>query len=209
MGPIRPGASVLVHSAAGGVGVAAIQLARLYDCSVFGTASADKHDFLREQGCHHCFTYDDWQAGVRGVVGDAGIDVVLDPLGGRSWTESYDLLGPCGRMICFGASMNASKRRSLLRVMRFFAQMPKFRPLELMNDNKQVGGFNLRRLFDHPSIIRPQMEALLAMFERGEIKPHVDRSFSFEEAAQAHLWLHERKAKGKVVLVSQPATATV
>ncbi|MEM7677055.1 MAG: medium chain dehydrogenase/reductase family protein [Myxococcota bacterium] len=205
MGPLRDNSRVLVHSAAGGVGVAAIQLAKLKNCTVFGTASPSKHEFLQEIGCDHAFSYSDWHDGIRNVVKDAGVDIILDPVGGRSWSDSYDLLGPCGRMVCFGASMNASKRRNLMQILKFFAQIPQFKPLHLMNDNRQVGGFNLRRLFDHPSIIRPQMEALIDMFERGEVAPHVDRTFAFNEAAKAHMWLHDRKARGKVILMAVPA----
>lgn len=204
MGPLRSESKVLIHSAAGGVGVASIQLAKRNGCTVFGTASPDKHDFLREVGCDHPFGYDDWSDGVRRIVEDAGIDVVLDPVGGRSWSQSYDLLGPCGRLVCFGASMNGSKRRNLMQVLRFFSQMPHFKPLRLMDDNRQVGGFNLRRLFDHPSIIRSQMKTLLKLFEQGEIAPRIDRIFTFDEAAKAHMWLHDRKARGKVILTAAP-----
>jgi NADPH:quinone reductase-like Zn-dependent oxidoreductase len=74
-------------------------------------------------------------------------------------------------------------------------------PLTLMNDNKTISGVNMGHLFDRLDLLRPQFDALVAMYERGEIKPYIDRSFPFAEAAAAHQYLHDRKAKGKVLLV--------
>ena len=73
--------------------------------------------------------------------------------------------------------------------------------MKLMNDNKTVSGINMGHLFDHLELLRPQIESLVKMYQRGEIKPHVDRTFTFDEAAAAHHYLHDRKAKGKVLLV--------
>jgi NADPH:quinone reductase-like Zn-dependent oxidoreductase len=75
-----------------------------------------------------------------------------------------------------------------------------FHPIALMNDNKTVGGTNMGHLFDRLDLLRPQLDQLVAMYERGQIKPYVDRTFSFAEAPAAHHYLHDRKAKGKVLL---------
>jgi NADPH:quinone reductase-like Zn-dependent oxidoreductase len=80
-------------------------------------------------------------------------------------------------------------------------RVKKWSPLTLMNDNKTVTGVNLGHLFGHPEILGPQLQALIALYEAGQIRPHVDRSFRFEEAAAAHHYIHDRKAVGKVVLV--------
>ena len=201
LGTLPQGSTVLVHSAAGGVGVAAIQLARTRGCRILGTASPSKHEFLRSQGCDHPLDYVDWPSRVRQLVKRDGVQLVIDSVGGRSWTDSYDILAPGGRLVCLGASTNVTgTRRSLVAVARFFSTMPRFSPLKLMNDNKQVSGFNMRRQFEHVEVFRPELAALLALYESGQIKPHVDRSFSLEAVAAAHHWLHERKAKGKVLL---------
>jgi NADPH:quinone reductase-like Zn-dependent oxidoreductase len=201
LGVLREGATILVHSAAGGVGIAAIQLARTRGCRILGTASPSKHEFLRGQGCAHPLAYDAWPAQVSQLVGAAGVDLVIDAIGGSSWRDSYDVLAPGGRLVCLGASVNVTgTRRSLLAVARFFSTMPRFTPLALMNDNKQVAGFNMRRMFDRFEIFRPQLDALIALYESGQLRPHVDRSFSFEQVDAAHRWLHERKAKGKIIL---------
>jgi NADPH:quinone reductase-like Zn-dependent oxidoreductase len=201
LGTLREGATVLVHSAAGGVGVAAIQLACTRGCRVLGTASPSKHEFLRGQGCAHPLAYDGWPAQVRSLVGTHGVDLVIDAIGGSSWKASYDVLAPGGRLVCLGASVNvAGTRRSLLAVVRFFSTMPRFTPLGLMNDNKQIAGFNLRRMFDRFEIFRPQLDALIALYSAGQLRPCIDRSFAFDEVDSAHRWLHDRKAKGKVIL---------
>lgn len=202
-GSLRPGMSVLIHSAAGGVGLAAIQLCKSVGCVVFGTASPGKHEFLRQQGCQHPLDPgSDWPAAVRRLVGERGLDLALDPVGGRSFRTSYDLLGPTGRLVMFGASsMSPGKARSLWTAARQLVATPRFGAIALMNDNKTVSGVNMGHLFDRLDILRPQFEALLQMYERGEIKPHIDRTFRFAEAAAAHHYLHDRKAKGKVLLV--------
>jgi NADPH:quinone reductase-like Zn-dependent oxidoreductase len=199
---VRPGSRVLIHSAAGGVGLAAIQLAR--DCELFGTASPSKHAWLKEQGVRHTLdSGGDVAAQVRAIVGPRGkLDVVLDPVGGRSWSEGYALLGAGGHLIAFGFSGGVpGKRRSLLRMLRRFLEVPRFSPLRLMSGNKTVSGVNLAHLFGRMDVLGPQMVELLRLWESGLIKPHVDRTFRFEHAAEAHHYLHSRQAKGKVLLV--------
>ena len=202
-GALRPGSRVLIHSAAGGVGLAAIELAKTRDCVIFGTASPSKHAFLREQGCQHPIdSGGDYVAAVRAVTGDAGVDLILDPVGGKSWGEGYDLLGPCGRLVAFGLSAASSgKKRSLLHAALQVLQVRKFNPMKLMDDNKTVSGTNMGHLFSRLDLLRPQFEALLELQAQGKIHPRVDRSFPFAEAPAAHHYIHDRKAIGKVVLV--------
>jgi synaptic vesicle membrane protein VAT-1 len=202
-GNLRPRSRVLIHSAAGGVGIAAIQLARTRDCVIFGTASASKHDFLREQGVQHPIdSRGDVAAQVRAILGkDGGLDLVLDPVGGRSWTEGYELLDSGGRLVAFGLSSAASgKTRNLLHAAAQFLRIKKYSPMKLMNDNKEVAGCNMGHLFQRLDLLQPQIETLIALYTQGKIKPHVDRAFPFAEAAAAHHYLHDRKAKGKVLL---------
>jgi NADPH:quinone reductase-like Zn-dependent oxidoreductase len=202
-GTLRPESSVLIHSAAGGVGVAAIQIAKTRGCTIFGTASPSKHDFLRSQGVAHPIDSNgDYAAAVRSVVGDRGLDLILDPVGGKSWSVGYDLLGPCGRLVAFGLSAASSgETRNLLHAVAQVLRVKRFNPMKMMGDNKTVSGTNMGHLFGRPDLLRPQFEALLKMYEAGQIKPHVDRSFRFDEAAAAHHFIHERKAVGKVLLV--------
>jgi NADPH:quinone reductase-like Zn-dependent oxidoreductase len=201
-GPIRPGSTVLIHSAAGGIGLAAIDLALACGCIIIGTSSRSKHAFLRARGVQHPIAYGDYAHAVRQIVGERGVDLVLDSIGGSAWRENYALLGEAGRLVCFGASAAAAgKTRRLAALAGLLLKMPWWNPIKLMNDNKTISGVNMGRLFHRPDLLRPQFESLIAMYGRGELRPHVDRTFSFDSAAAAHHWLHDRKAVGKVLLV--------
>ncbi|MDB4943865.1 MAG: Synaptic vesicle rane protein [Labilithrix sp.] len=202
-GNLRRGSRVLLHSAAGGVGLAAIQLARSRGCEIFGIASSSKHDFIREQGCQHPIASEaDYVAEVKRLTGGRGVDLVLDPVGGKSWTEGFDLLAPAGRLVAFGFSAAATgKSRSILHAAAQFVKVKKWSPMKLMDQNKTVQGVNMGHLFGELDMLQEQFLALIALYEAGAIKPHVDRTFRFSEAAQAHHHLHDRKAKGKVLLV--------
>ena len=202
-GHLRPNSSVLILSAAGGVGLAAIQLAKTRDCVIFGSASPSKHAFLKEQGCQHPLDSSrDFSEQVRAITGGKGIDLILDPVGGQSWTKAYELLAPCGRLVAFGLSAAArGNQRSLLRAVRQLLSVKKWSPMQMMDDNKTISGTNMGHLFEHSELLEPQFSDLLSMYQKGQLEPHVDRSFPFSEAAAAHQYIHDRKAKGKVLLV--------
>jgi NADPH:quinone reductase-like Zn-dependent oxidoreductase len=192
-----------VHSAAGGVGLAAIELARTRDCEVFGIASRSKHDFLRERGCQHPIDSDaDYVAAVKEATGGKGVDLVLDAVGGKSWSDGYAVLAPAGRLVAFGMSAAASgTERNLVHAVMQLLRIKRYSPRQLMDDNKTISGCNMGHLFGELAMLAEQFEALVGLFEAGQIKPHVDRTFRFSEAAAAHQYLHDRKAKGKVLLV--------
>ncbi|MBW2529293.1 MAG: zinc-binding dehydrogenase [Deltaproteobacteria bacterium] len=202
---LRPGDRVLVHMAAGGVGVAVLQLCRTVDdVEIFGTASPGKHDFLRELGCDHPIDYRslDYAEEVRRLTDGRGVDLVLDPLGGRDWKKGYQLLRPAGRLVAFGfANMASGSRRSLLHVARQAVGIPLFTPMQLMNDNRTIAGVNLGHLWKEAAMLREEMDALLELFEAGRIEPHIDSTFPFEQAAEAHQRIESRANVGKVVLV--------
>jgi NADPH:quinone reductase-like Zn-dependent oxidoreductase len=202
-GNLRRGSTVLIHSAAGGVGLAAIQIAKTRGCEILGVASASKHAFLREQGCQHPLDASgDYAAQARAIVGDKGVDLILDAVGGRSWTEGYQLLAPCGRLVAFGLSAaSAGNQRHLLHALRQLLSVKKWSPMKLMDDNKTISGTNLGLLFVRPDLISPQLVALMEMYQNRELAPHVDRTFPFNEAPAAHQYIHDRKSKGKVLLV--------
>ena len=202
-GTVRPRSRVLIHSAAGGVGLAAIELAQTRDCEIFGTASPSKHEFLRKKGVQHCIDSSaDYVRAVRAIVGEKGLDLILDAVGGKSWSEGYDLLGPCGRLVAFGMSSAASgNKRNLVHAALQLVRVRSFSPMKLMDENKTIGGTNMGHLFSRLDLLRPQFEALLALYEEGKIHPHVDKTFSFDEAPAAHQYIHDRKAIGKVLVV--------
>lgn len=198
----RAGEAVLVHAAAGGVGLAVAQLGRILNLRVIGLASTPKHEVLREYGVEPLDARDPhWWEAVRRLA-PRGVDIVLDGVGGRSWRRGYALLAPAGRLVLYGVSdLIGGPGRNLLRVVWHLIRFPRFGPLALMNDNRTVAGVNLGHLTQARELMLPQLAALRAYAEAGRIRPRVDRSFRFSEAAAAHRYLHERKNIGKVVLV--------
>ena len=113
MAALNPGETVLVHNAGGGVGIAATQLARLRRATVIGTASAFKHAALRTFGVEHAIDYRHANVAdeVKKLTRGRGVDVILDPIGGRSFTDSYRMLAPLGRLVIFGLSAAAQRER--------------------------------------------------------------------------------------------------
>jgi NADPH:quinone reductase-like Zn-dependent oxidoreductase len=205
MGSLAPGDTVLVHSAGGGVGIAATQLARHIGARVIGTASAGKHASLKELGVDACIDYrtEDFEKRVQELTGQRGVELAIDAVGGDSFNKSYRSLSPTGRLGMFGMSAAATgKRRSLFGLLGAAVRMPwfHFTPLRLMDSNKAVFGVNVGHLWDETDRIVGWMEALLELFAGGSVDPVVDRSFPFAEAAAAHHYIQDRKNFGKVLL---------
>src|SRR5262245_15778767 len=197
----RRGETVLVHAAAGGVGLAVAELSRIYGLRVIGLASRGKHDMLRGYGVEPIDARDPrWAEQVHHMM-PHGVDIVLDAIGGDSWRQGYDLLAPMGRLVCYGASeLSTGRGRTLLRTVWKALRWPRFSPIRLMSQNRAVMGVNLGNLWDAAHIIRPQVETLLRYATDGSIKPRVDRAFPFDRAAEAHRYIQERRNIGKVLL---------
>jgi NADPH:quinone reductase-like Zn-dependent oxidoreductase len=201
---LQPGETVLVHACAGGVGMAALQICHHFGASVIGTSSAPKHDRLREMGVAHCIDYrsQDFEAEVMRITEGRGVDVVLDAVGGKSFAKSYRVLADLGRLVCFGASSFApGTKRNLVVALRGLLANPSFKPFHLMFKNRGVFGFNLGRLWNRGGETATMMETVLDLVADGSFKTVVDRAFPFEQAADAHQYIQDRKNFGKVVLV--------
>jgi synaptic vesicle membrane protein VAT-1 len=112
MGGLKPNETVLIHSAGGGVGIAATQLAKHIGAKVIGTASTAKHGELRALGVDHLIDYrtEDFEARAREITGGRGVELLLDPIGGDSLKKGYRLLAPTGRLAVFGASSAATSK---------------------------------------------------------------------------------------------------
>lgn len=201
---VRPGERVLVHMAAGGVGTAVLQLCRTVDdLEVFGTASAAKHDVLKAEGCAHPIDYHatDYAAEVGRLTGGEGVDIVLDPLGGHDWRKGLRLLRPCGRLVAYGfANLASGQRRRPARLVSQVAGIPLLTPLGLMNHNRTISGVNVGHLWGQIAVLREELQAVLALWDQGSVKPLIDRTYTFTEAATAHRRILQHQNTGKVVL---------
>ena len=205
MGSLKAGERVLVHSAGGGVGIAAIQLAKHLGAEVIGTASAWKHDALREMGVDKLIDYrtEDFETRVLEMTKGRGVELILDAVGGKSFKKGMRILSPTGRLGMFGMSSAATgKKRSWISFLKAILTMPlfEFNPGALINDNKGVFGVNMGHMWSEVDRLSLWTEELLLLYQQGAIKPHIDRVFSFQEAAQAHHYIQDRKNFGKVLL---------
>lgn len=202
---IRPAERVLVHMAAGGVGIAVLQLcATVGGVTTFGTASAAKHEVLRAEGCTHPIDYRsvDYVREVRRLTGGEGVDIVLDPLGGGDWKKGMSLLRPVGRLVAYGfANLATGERRNLISMARQALGVPVLTPLGLMNANRSISGVNIGHLWGQAAMLRDELDALLALWRSGQIRPRIDAVFPFASAVEAHRRITERRNVGKVVLV--------
>lgn len=204
LGNLHAGERLLVHAAAGGVGLAALQIARWRGAEVIGTASASKHARLRELGCAHVIDYtsQDFEAEVARITGGTGVEMVIDAVGGASFGKSYRSLAPLGRLFLFGASSFApGKTRNLLAAARGFFALPTFKPMPLMDKNRGVFGVNLGHLWEQAPLLSAMSREIVAHFDAGTFVPHVDSTFPFARVADAHARLQDRGNVGKVVLV--------
>jgi NADPH:quinone reductase-like Zn-dependent oxidoreductase len=196
---LTPDARVLVHGAAGGTGIAATQIAKRHGAEVWGTASAPKHGAIRGLGVDHAIDYRarGWEDGL------PKFDVVLDPIGGRNWRTSYDLLRPGGRTINYGASAVVKDgRRSPVGFLKSAARMPRTNLVKQMFASKCVMGLSMFDLWEDRGSFTPWLEPLLELIEDGTIAPVIDTTFGFDRAPDAHRRLTDRQNIGKVVLTS-------
>jgi len=170
---------VLVHAGSGGVGCAAIQLAKRLGARVLATASSDeKRAFAREVGADDAVGYDELD-GVK-------VDVVLDPVGGEVFARSLPLLNPLGSIVAIGYAGGSWEPVD---------------PTLLVGRSIGVHGVYLGRLLKlEPEFVRGCAEELLAMWSRGEIEPVVGSRFALADAADAHALIESRLHVGKVVL---------
>ena len=204
MGSLHAGESVLIHNAGGGVGLAAIDIAKKIGAITYGTASPGKHEFLRERGLDHPIDYrtQDWLPVLQQLTDGRGVDLVIDPIGGSHWRKSYAALRHTGRLGMFGVSTaSANGLKGKLKLIKAAAQMPRFHPLGLLNKNRGVFGLNLGHMWHEPEKVATWMEAILAGVNEGWVRPHVDKAFPFAQIGDAHSYMEARKNIGKVVLV--------
>jgi NADPH:quinone reductase-like Zn-dependent oxidoreductase len=204
MGGLKKDEAVLIHNAGGGVGLAALDIAKHIGATTYGTASTAKHEFLKRRGLDHAIDYrkQDWLPVLKELTSNRGVELAIDPLGGSSWKKSYRALRATGRMGVFGMSTaSASGIRGKLRALKAVMQTPRFNPLGLMSRNKGVFGLNLGHLWGEGDKVASWMKEILRGIDEDWIQPHIDRAFPFDQIAEAHRYIEARKNIGKVVLV--------
>ena len=201
---LHPGDHVLVQAAAGGVGMALVQLAKHRGCIVYGTAgSEEKLEFLRELGVDHPINYreHDFAEVVSEMRGDDGLDVVFDSIGGSSVKKGLELLSGGGRIVCFGAAQMAGKRANIFRTVKMASSFGFPHPIGLMMTSRAVIGVNMLRIAEQrPMVLKRCLDEVVRLVGEGVLVPRVGGTFPVSQIAEAHEYLGLRKSIGKVVV---------
>ncbi len=202
-GNLKEGRRVLIHGVAGGVGIAATQISKIYGATIFGTASAAKHEAVRREGVDHPIDCraEDFEAVVRKITGGRGVHIALDPIGGAHFAKSYRSLAVGGKLIIYGFSAAApGKSRQMMSLLWHWLRTPSFSAFDMMAQNRGVIGLHLGRMTDEVEVLRAGLEKIVGWWTQGRIRPVVGASFPAEEAGKAHAFIQERGNTGKVVL---------
>lgn len=190
-GRLREGDTVLVHGAAGGVGTAAVQLARAWGARVVAVVSSEaRAEVAREAGAHEVVLADGFREAVADLTGGRGVDLVVDPVGGDRFTDSLRSLAPGGRLLVIGFTAGS---------------IPEVRVNRLLLTNVSVVGVGWGAWWTHPAgpgtgYLRRQWDELVPLLESGAVDPVIGEVRPLEEVAGALAAVEERRVTGKLLL---------
>lgn len=191
MARIRQGESIAIDCATGSLGSTMAQLLQNMSVTMTGmTSSVSKKEYMASLG-YLPQTHDEFENS------NELYDIIVNTRGGASMKKHYNKLKPTGRMVCLGASeIIAAGGRNWFKVLKTVLRMPRFNTIDLMNDNRMVGGLNLLNIFDNVDLITSKMKDL----EHFNYIPKVDKVFAADEVSKAHEYIENKQSKGKVLL---------
>lgn len=195
MARLRKSDTVLVTSAAGGVGSAAVQIAKKFGATVIGAAGHGKQDAIRALGADVALDYDapGWESQIGAPT------VVLELTGGRVYDAAVRHVGSMGRIVIGGASGAFPRNRNPIALLGALRNMPRARIPDMLRRSYGVMSFHVGRLLDE-GVVESQWRDLVRFAEQHDITPVVGQQFRFDEIADAHRALEERKNVGKVIV---------
>ncbi len=201
LGNLKKGGTVLIHSAAGGVGLLANKIAKVYGAITIGAVGREsKLALLREQGYDHGIVRSKhFKRDLTNALGDTPLDVVLECIGGRYFTDSYDVMTKQGRLVVYGSARygQTSSRPNYLKLIWTYLTRAKLDPQKMIEENKSVMGFNLIWLFDKKELMSEVLEGL----DKLNIgKPYIGHTYRFEQMHEAIRLFQSGKTVGKVVI---------
>jgi NADPH2:quinone reductase len=185
---IQPGDTVLVHAAAGGVGIMLVQLAKRCGATVLGTVgSDDKIDTAKRFGADHVINYqrENFADTVRTLTGGRGVDVVIDGVGAATCADDVRALRPFGRLVSYGRASGA----------------PQLRPDDLQPKSLQWTNFGVFTAWQQPDIWNRGVANLVPLIASGAVDPFITETYPWERAAEAHRRLEGRQTQGKLALL--------
>lgn len=202
---IRKGEKLLVHAAAGGAGLATLQLAKHIGAEIFGTVgSEEKKELARKNGADHVINYNttDFSVEVKRITNNYGVDVIMDSVGGLVYDKGWNLLAGMGRYILYGlAAVTGKGALNKLKVATVVSVMKPIFPVQLMSANKSIFGFNLGTLKGKEAYLKEAISDLLKLYNIGVLKPFIGKIFDFSQIVEAHRALQTRQTVGKVVVM--------
>ena len=194
LGNIKNNYTVLIHSAAGGVGIYANRIAKKFNAYTIGTIGSElKRNFLINEGYDEVIIRkNNFGEQLKNVLCERKLNLILESIGGKVFSDSFNLLAPSGRIIIYGGAqfMSRSSRPNYLNVLYKFLTRPKVDPLSLSNTNKSIMGFNLIYLWDRPDDLMKMAGEILKMNLK---RPHIGKVFSFENLIKALKVFSNRK----------------
>lgn len=202
---VRKEDAVLVHAAAGGVGIASLQLLNPTGARVFATVGSEVKAKVVLEECPRArvivYSTQDFAKVIREETGGGGLSVVMDSIGGEVFRKSWDLLAPFGRHVLFGAAA-AVKPGAIAQLGALWRlrKMLLVSPLAMIDKNRTLSAFNLYHLANRPDVMGEATAALFDLRAKGVLKPRVGLSLPLEKAAEAHRRMQDRQTIGKVVL---------
>lgn len=198
------GDKVLIHSAAGGVGLGLLQYALHKKCEVFATTgSASKVELLKQMGAHHVINtgthdFDDY---LHDVLQGTGADVIFDAVGADFIKRGIKALAAGGRIVCYGAAQMTDSTNIFSKISKGL-QFGIYHPAEFMMNSKSLIGVNMLKIADNrPLVLKRCMDNVVRLVEEGVFKPQQGTTFKASEIAQAHNFLESRKSTGKVACI--------
>ena len=201
---IQTGDNILIHSAAGGVGTALIQLLEDKGVNIIAkTGSDSKFEYLRNQGVQHIINYNkgDYSKQVKGILVNERLDVSFNPVGGSTSKKDWKLLAPTGALLLFGGSERSDKKWGFLSDLNFVRKMGIVIPISLMGSSKSLIGVNMLRVADHkPEVLQHCLKEVVRLAREGKLEPQVGGVFPANKISEAHEFLASGKSTGKVVL---------
>ena len=203
LGNLQDGDTFLIHGAGGGVGTAAIQLAKTKNIKIIGTSSSWKHDELYKMGVDKCIDYniDDTQKEIMDFTEGKGVDLIIDPVGAENWKVSYQVLAKMGKLIIYGDQnlVKGDKLKPFVAMKEMYS-MPKYKPMDLMANNKSVMGYHLGRFQGHEWKVQRSINNLIKLVNDNDFHPIIDSKFSYKDVPKAHRHIQDRKNFGKVLI---------
>ena len=201
LGEVNQNKTVLIHSAAGGVGLNANRIAKKFSAFTIGTiGNESKRKLLESEGYDKIIVSDkNLKKNIKEALGNRQLDIVLETVGGKVFKTSFDLLAPTGRVIVYGGGAFSTGKSSsnLFKLAYRYLTRPKVDPLRMIEQNRAVMAFNLIWIYEQAEFLRKMLDEVLNL---NLPKPIINHEFNFENLPDAVLKLKSGKTTGKVVV---------